>query len=137
MSEAAPQGFVRDVRALIARFTQDHPGAEFAPFRQLWRVVWARRRVRALTRQRRQGTGFSLVHDARPASLTEAEYTQALFSAALSLLPRAPAETVTAAASSVLYALLLLHHTQHRRPRVLIYVPIGARGAPNLRLPRG
>ena len=80
---------------------------------------------------RRRSSSFSLIHEARPQAMTGAQYTQALFAAAITQLGcAADADAhhagVDANDAGVLYALLLLFCTQHCAPRVHVYVPLGA-----------
>ncbi len=78
---------------------------------------------------RRRSSSFSLIHEARPQTMTGAQYTQALFAAAVAQLGCAADANdagVDANDAGVLYALLLLFCTQHCTPRVHVYVPLGA-----------
>ena len=64
--------------------------------------------------------------------MCEATYTQELFAAALLALGRRAVaeeeetEEVHAFDAGCLYALLLLFHSQRCRPRVQVYLPLGA-----------
>jgi hypothetical protein len=71
---------------------------------------------------------------ARPQALTDEQFTQALYAAAIALLGgsagAATSQGVDANDAGVLYALLLLFRTQHCVPRVPVYVHLGAAPAP-------
>ena len=64
---------------------------------------------------------FSLIHDARPSDLSQPAYTQALFASALGSLGVGG----EACDTSVVFALLLLYHTQRCEPRVPVYLSAG------------
>ena len=82
---------------------------------------------------RRRSYSFSLIHEARPPTLTDEQYTQALYAAAVALLGRGgggggggAASGVDANDAGVLYALLLLFRTQYCTPRLHVYLPMSA-----------
>ena len=79
-----------------------------------------------LFRESWQSRRFSLIHDARPVDMSQPGYTQALFASALGSLGTGG----EACDTSVVFALLLLYHTQRCEPRVPVYLSSGVWGPP-------
>jgi len=118
-----------DIRALLFL----SPSPTFQDFKEAWHAA-PRRPDACLTVARRRIRRFSLIHDACPAGVDRQAYTQALFNAALACLGSRDKEPGAASDEAVLFALLLLFHTQRCEPRVQVYLPL--REQPLLTFPR-
>jgi hypothetical protein len=138
---AAAAGYAADTASLLASFVAQHPdSARFDEFKHVWCAPLSLRRLSgaapsargaSLLSVRRRTKCFSLIHMARPHALTDEQFTQALYAAAIALLRGGSEDTATSQGvdandAGVLYALLLLFRTQHCVPPVPVYVPIGA-----------